>query len=239
MPARIPFFEASESLQQRWRESTASPRVTAQIYVFALLIAIGLFRRYLSPRSSPDHMYGSAAATDEPGAKDETIAEVAEIFIYPIKSCAGSSVSHAQLTQQGFDLDRRWMVVRLREGKVEKISLREEPRLTLIQPSIDETHNRLIIKLTKEGERAHKGTKLGETETVLRPTAEELGKWKEVPKVEMYGDFADGRVAALPESSGRKLSPSEWVSEVSTPHTLSALLKAEVLTEYDYGGIRE
>ncbi len=123
-----------------------------------------------------------------------------------------------------------------RQGR--KISLREEPRLTLIQPSIDEAHNRLIIKLTKEGERAHKGTKLGETETVLRPTAEELGKWKEVPKVEMYGDFADGRVAALPESSGRKLSPSEWISEVSTPHTLSALLKAEVLTEYDYGGIR-
>lgn len=213
MPAKIPFFEASESLQQRWRESTASPRVTAQVYVFALLIAIGLFRHYLAPRSSPDHTFGSAAATDAPGAKDETIAEVAEIFIYPIKSCAGSSVSHAQLTQQGFDLDRRWMVVRLREGKVEKMSLKEEPRLTLIQPSIDEAHNRLSIKLTKEGEKVHKGTKLGETETVLRPTAEELRKWKEVPRVEMYGDLADGRVAALPDSSGRKLSPSEWISE--------------------------
>ena len=41
MPAKIPFFDASESLQQRWREASSSPRVTAQIYVFILLLTIG------------------------------------------------------------------------------------------------------------------------------------------------------------------------------------------------------
>ena len=34
-----------------------------------------------------------------------------QINIYPIKSLSGISLSEANVTPRGFDLDRRWMVV--------------------------------------------------------------------------------------------------------------------------------
>ncbi|KAJ1031716.1 hypothetical protein NDA13_002105 [Ustilago tritici] len=50
MPAKIPFFQPSDSLKQKWLEATNPTRISAQLYVFSLLIAIGLLRHYLSPR---------------------------------------------------------------------------------------------------------------------------------------------------------------------------------------------
>ena len=212
MPVKLPFFEPSESLQARWHEATSPNRITAQLYVFVLLITIGVLRQYLYPSSKPNGTYGAAAASSEPGAKDETLGEVCEIFIYPIKSCAGVSVTHAHLTSQGFDLDRRWMVIRTSSaGKLEKISLREEPRLTLIQPLIDQLTNTLTLRLTEIGQKA--SPDLGDTSTPLRPTPAQLAAWNQVPAIEMYGDFADGRVAPLADGHARKLSPSEWISE--------------------------
>lgn len=217
MPAKIPFFDPSESLQQRWREATSSSRITAQLYVFVLIITIGVLRRFLYPTSSspkPSGTFGAVSPPSEPGAEDETVGEIAEIFIYPIKSCAGVSVSAVDLTEQGFDLDRRWMVIRTaKDGKLEKISLREEPRLTLIQPVIDERANALTLRLTEAGQREEKARTLGETVTPLRPTPSALKAWKQVPSVEMWGDYADGRIAELPDGGTRKLSPSEWISE--------------------------
>lgn len=214
MPAKIPFLEASDSLQQRWREATSPGRINAQIYVFTLLIAIGLLRRYFFPsfKSSADRTYGLHSATHEPGAKDETIGTIDSIYIYPIKSCSGVSVTQAQLTGQGFDLDRRWMVVRPDKGKM---SLREEPRLTLVQPVIDEDRNELRLRLTAQGKEEAKkvGKQVGESVTILRPTEEQLKGWKEMARIEMYGDFADGRVAELPPSSAGGVAPSEWISE--------------------------
>ncbi|SNX81678.1 uncharacterized protein MEPE_00383 [Melanopsichium pennsylvanicum] len=224
MPAKIPFLNASASLQDKWRDSTSPHRVNAQIYVFVLLITIGLLRHFLFPPNKIPKFngtFGSISPSSEPGAKDETVGKVQEIFIYPIKSCAGLSVDKADLTSQGFDLDRRWMIIKStgskqKFGKIEKISLREEPRLTFIQPVIEEHSNRLVLKLTAVGEQEEKRkgrNVLVETETVLRPTADELRAWNSVPGIEMYGDFADGRVAGLPSGSMRKPSPSEWISD--------------------------
>ncbi|PWZ02657.1 hypothetical protein BCV70DRAFT_234468 [Testicularia cyperi] len=228
MPAKIPFLPPSETLQQRWKEASSSPRVSAQIYVFALLITVGLLHHYVFAPASrrrmyggsrKPHTYGSASAIADPGAKDETLGQIDGIYIYPIKSCAGVSVDHAQLTTQGFDLDRRWMVVAKSKKdptKLDKISLREEPRLTLIQPQIDHTDNVLRLKLSDQASKFGVSSTIGETETVLRPTPQQLQSWRLLPKVEMYGDFADGRVAQLSPNMLDKrgqLPPSEWISE--------------------------
>lgn len=223
---KIPFLDASESLQQRWAESGSSKRISAQIYVFLLLIAVGLLRHYLlasAPKRAPDYAYGSSCP--DPGllgAKDETVGEIEAIYIYPIKSCSGVSVPHTQLTAQGFELDRRWMVVRpsADQSKCDKLSLREEPRLTWIQPVIDAQANTLRLTLTHAGHEANAqlASELGVSETVLRPSEEQLAKWKCVAGVQMYGDLADGRIAALAEESGtHKLTPSEWITKVRCP----------------------
>ncbi|KAK7329374.1 hypothetical protein VNO77_23536 [Canavalia gladiata] len=68
---------------------------------------------------------GSAASTPTtPSAK------VSAIFVYPIKSCRGISVSHAPLAPYGFRWDRQWMVVNP-QGRA--YTQRIEPKLALVE----------------------------------------------------------------------------------------------------------
>ncbi len=60
-------------------------------------------------------------------------ARIAQLFIYPVKSCAGIDVSEALLTETGFDLDRAWMVV---DTQGDFVTQREQPRLALVQPQL-------------------------------------------------------------------------------------------------------
>lgn len=60
-------------------------------------------------------------------------ARIAQLFVYPIKSCAGIEMQEALLTDTGFDLDRAWMVV---DERGHFVSQREQPRLALVQPQL-------------------------------------------------------------------------------------------------------
>lgn len=59
-------------------------------------------------------------------------ATLAQLWVYPVKSCAGIQLEEAELTDTGLLYDRAWMVVD-RDG--EFVSQRELPRMALIQPS--------------------------------------------------------------------------------------------------------
>ena len=61
------------------------------------------------------------------------LAVIAQLLVYPVKSCAPMSVRQALLTDQGLDLDRTWMVV---DERGQFISQREQPRLALVQPQL-------------------------------------------------------------------------------------------------------
>jgi len=60
-------------------------------------------------------------------------ARIAELVVYPVKSCAGVSVPEAVLTDTGLDLDRAWMVV---DAAGQFVTQRELPRMALIQPQL-------------------------------------------------------------------------------------------------------
>ena len=64
-------------------------------------------------------------------AKYDVKAKIAQLFIYPIKSCGGIELKEAVLTDTGLDLDRAWMVV---DEQGVFLSQRELPRMALIQP---------------------------------------------------------------------------------------------------------
>ena len=68
-------------------------------------------------------------------------AKIAQLFIYPIKSCGAIELKEAVLTDTGLDLDRAWMVV---DENGAFLTQREEPRMTLIQPTL--TSFDLIVK---------------------------------------------------------------------------------------------
>ncbi len=58
---------------------------------------------------------------------------IAQLFVYPVKSCAGIAVQSARLTETGLEWDRAWMVV---DAQGRFVTQRELPRMALIQPSL-------------------------------------------------------------------------------------------------------
>ena len=68
-------------------------------------------------------------------------AKIAQLFIYPIKSCGAIELKEVVLTDTGLDLDRAWMVV---DENGVFLTQREEPRMALIQPML--TSFDMIVK---------------------------------------------------------------------------------------------
>ncbi|KAI8868400.1 MOSC-domain-containing protein [Ramicandelaber brevisporus] len=59
---------------------------------------------------------------------------VSELFIYPIKSCAGISLERGLVEKTGFQFDRNWLIVRARDNK--SVTQHIQPVLALIKPEI-------------------------------------------------------------------------------------------------------
>ncbi len=59
--------------------------------------------------------------------------QISELYIYPIKSCAGIRVNEAKVTATGFEHDRRWLLV---DENNRFITQRECIEMTQLQPSI-------------------------------------------------------------------------------------------------------
>jgi uncharacterized protein YcbX len=59
---------------------------------------------------------------------------LAELHVYPVKSCRGLALREARLTPAGLEHDREWMIVRP-DGRF--VTQREEPRLALIATALD------------------------------------------------------------------------------------------------------
>jgi uncharacterized protein YcbX len=62
-------------------------------------------------------------------------ATITALNIYPVKSCAGTSLQRARLTAAGFEHDRQWMIVRP-NGRF--VTQRELPRLALVRPALND-----------------------------------------------------------------------------------------------------
>nr|VDC60853.1 unnamed protein product [Brassica rapa] len=65
-----------------------------------------------------------------PSPADEIAGRVASLYVYPIKSCRGISLSQASLTPTGFRWDRNWLIV---NSKGRGLTQRVEPKLSLIE----------------------------------------------------------------------------------------------------------
>lgn len=59
---------------------------------------------------------------------------IAELHVYPIKSCGGIALPRAQLLDTGLAYDRHWMVT---DAHGRMITQRTHPRLALVQPAFD------------------------------------------------------------------------------------------------------
>lgn len=66
--------------------------------------------------------------------------EVSELWVYPIKSCAGIPLQEAAFDAHGFELDRRWMLVDAGSSTTGLfITQRVYPSLALVRPRYSTT----------------------------------------------------------------------------------------------------
>lgn len=86
---------------------------------------------------------------------------VAELWIYPVKSCGGIARQHVEVTPQGFKGDRQWMIVDA-QGKF--LTQRDYPQLARVQPQLTTTE--LTLTFDKF--------------TPLKLPVQQSGKWRSV-----------------------------------------------------------
>jgi uncharacterized protein YcbX len=67
----------------------------------------------------------------------DVMGQIDQLWIYPIKSCAGIAVKQARLLRHGLQWDRHWMVV---DADGEFLTQRSHPRMALIRPEITDQH---------------------------------------------------------------------------------------------------
>lgn len=76
--------------------------------------------------------------------------DIVALRVYPIKSCRGFTLPKTTLLKHGLDLDRRWMFVDARTGRF--ITIRQNPRMTLITPSLSEDGLQLQLRIAGDDE---------------------------------------------------------------------------------------
>ena len=85
------------------------------------------------------------------------VATVAELYVYPVKSCAGCRVEEADVSETGLRFDRRFMVVSRRyadagensDSRLAMVSQREYPRMALVHPELVMEGDQLVaLRLT-------------------------------------------------------------------------------------------
>jgi uncharacterized protein len=68
-------------------------------------------------------------------------AQISQLWVYPVKSCAGVAVPEALLTETGLEFDRAWMVV---DAQGRFLTQRELPRMALIRPQLK--HFEMVLR---------------------------------------------------------------------------------------------
>ena len=66
---------------------------------------------------------------------------LSELYVYPVKSCRGVSLSSARVVRRGLEHDRRWMLVDP-EGRF--VTAREEHQLVTVEAHLE--HQRIVLR---------------------------------------------------------------------------------------------
>ncbi|KAF0700732.1 Aste57867_8786 [Aphanomyces stellatus] len=80
-------------------------------------------------------------------ATEVTSTRVQDLFVYPIKSCAGVRLTSVNVLKRGLQCDRQWLVV---DGKNRFVTMRKHPKMALIHPLVD-LDNPNSVTLTADG----------------------------------------------------------------------------------------
>ena len=160
----------------------------------------------------------------------DCIGVISQLFIYPVKSCAGIEVSEARITPTGLERDREWMIID-QDGQF--LTQRQIPHMVWITPSL--TEDALILNAPQQPAIsipfAQRGKSL--TVTVWRDTlaADDMGDavaaWLDHYLAVPGKQFRLVRFA----TNARRVSAVQWTQGVEYPNMFSDGFAALVVTQ--------
>ncbi|EDV25131.1 uncharacterized protein TRIADDRAFT_24819 [Trichoplax adhaerens] len=115
-------------------------------------------------------------------SSQKLIGRVKQLYIYPIKSCAGIKLDAADCNIDGFKWDRRWIII---DENDLFLTLRSEPTLALVQPSIEDGQLKLTapdmppvaVPLEVAEGATSKEIKIWRTNITAFDCGKEIGDW--------------------------------------------------------------
>lgn len=111
--------------------------------------------------------------------RERKVYDIIELRVYPVKSCRGISIRKTNMQMHGLDLDRQWMFVDAKTHQF--LTIRENPRMTLIKTTISEDGKYLILSVGDEQVRID-----------AYPSQEYLTKNLKLVPVKIWSDNTDG-----------------------------------------------
>lgn len=153
---------------------------------------------------------------------------VEQLWIYPIKSCAGIAVSHARLLPAGLEWDRHWMVV---DEHGEFVSQREWPRMALVQPALRmgqlelKAPGMLTLRLALNAAEAPRRVRVWDDEVDAWDMGDVAARW-----FAAFLELGPGSPSSLrglrvvrcePEPAWPRLSSMAWTDGVAVPNRFS------------------
>ncbi|KAJ7625538.1 hypothetical protein FB45DRAFT_1029897 [Roridomyces roridus] len=139
---------------------------------------------------------------------------VARIMVYPIKSCAGIDLNTSAYDKEGFEFDRKWMVVDVEKNK--QLSARDNRGIKLVRvfPAIKRDST------SPDGGVLHVSFPDSETtpsfSVPLIPSPDTLSGWDKYGGFDLWGHAEEGYIVDHADDfseSTPALSPSEILSE--------------------------
>ncbi|MBL8363164.1 MAG: MOSC N-terminal beta barrel domain-containing protein [Rubrivivax sp.] len=140
----------------------------------------------------------------------DTTARIAQLFVHPVKSCAGIEVTDALLVETGPDLDRQWMVV---DERGDMLTQRSLPRMALIRTTF--RHEEVVLRAP--GMLAlHLAVDRVEAPTRVRVWDDEVAAYDMGPLAAQWCTDFLGRPARLArfDPEQRRLSNKRWTGDL-------------------------
>lgn len=106
MPLHISKLRPDGSESQSPSSAFSLQTLSVQLSIFAILLILGALQHFVfGKQPKADGAACALPQTDgDEGAYEETVAQIESLLVYPVKSCAGTTLEVADLGRKGFEV---------------------------------------------------------------------------------------------------------------------------------------
>ncbi len=162
-------------------------------------------------------------------------AQISQLWVYPIKSCAGVLVKEALLIETGLEFDRAWMVV---DEAGHFVTQRAYPRMALIQPQFKfsdlvlRAPGMLGLHISLENVEQAVRVKVWDDEVAAYDMGDMAAQW--------FSDFLQVKVRLVRfDPAQQRLSSKKWTGEVDAPNQFADGFPVLVLSQASLDGLND